>query len=265
MALTLSVSSFQAPDTPATSACPPRRPSMPTSRATRVTSDANLESCPTMSLVARAVTRKSPRSGAPPTSSGTPWERSPRATAPMTRLTSAVGRITSSTRSLTASTQAAQSPLAPGRVARCRPRPSCPTSSRARRSSTRSRSCIVSTSLSVSAILPGMPTRSIGIRALKSPERADWSTTRSRWRSRSCPSNVVASSMRKSTRAERPLIPLGCRPSSEKRGAVTGDEPTARKSARGAGGAYTGCPPVSPRRYSPPRSSAARWSASAPS
>ena len=39
--LTLSVRSFQVPATPGTCACPPSRPSVPTSRATRVTSEAN--------------------------------------------------------------------------------------------------------------------------------------------------------------------------------------------------------------------------------
>ena len=39
--LTLSVRSFHVPDTPRTSACPPSLPSVPTSRATRVTSAAN--------------------------------------------------------------------------------------------------------------------------------------------------------------------------------------------------------------------------------
>ncbi len=38
MKLTLSVRSFQTPPTPFTSACPPSLPSVPTSRATRVTS-----------------------------------------------------------------------------------------------------------------------------------------------------------------------------------------------------------------------------------
>ncbi len=38
--LTLSVRSFQVPATPGTSACPPSFPSVPTSRATRVTSEA---------------------------------------------------------------------------------------------------------------------------------------------------------------------------------------------------------------------------------
>ena len=38
---TLSVRSFHVPPTPGTFACPPSRPSVPTSRATRVTSPAN--------------------------------------------------------------------------------------------------------------------------------------------------------------------------------------------------------------------------------
>ena len=41
MKLTLSVRSFQVPATPLTSAWPPNLPSVPTSRATRVTSEAN--------------------------------------------------------------------------------------------------------------------------------------------------------------------------------------------------------------------------------
>ena len=41
MELTLSVKSFQVPATPCTSAWPPSAPSVPTSRATRVTSAAN--------------------------------------------------------------------------------------------------------------------------------------------------------------------------------------------------------------------------------
>ena len=42
--LTESVRSFHTPDTPLTCAWPPSLPSVPTSRATRVTSDANTES-----------------------------------------------------------------------------------------------------------------------------------------------------------------------------------------------------------------------------
>ncbi len=41
MKFTLSVRSFQVPPTPFTCACPPSLPSVPTSRATRVTSEAN--------------------------------------------------------------------------------------------------------------------------------------------------------------------------------------------------------------------------------
>ncbi len=41
MKLTLSVRSFQVPATPGTWAWPPSLPSVPTSRATRVTSEAN--------------------------------------------------------------------------------------------------------------------------------------------------------------------------------------------------------------------------------
>ncbi len=41
MKFTLSVRSFQVPATPFTSAWPPSRPSVPTSRDTRVTSEAN--------------------------------------------------------------------------------------------------------------------------------------------------------------------------------------------------------------------------------
>ena len=41
MKFTVSVRSFQVPDTPSTLAWPPSLPSVPTSRATRVTSAAN--------------------------------------------------------------------------------------------------------------------------------------------------------------------------------------------------------------------------------
>ena len=51
MQLTLSVRSFQVPATPCTSAWPPSRPSVPTSRATRVTSSANAESWSTIVLM----------------------------------------------------------------------------------------------------------------------------------------------------------------------------------------------------------------------
>ena len=49
--LTLSVRSFQVPETSRTSACPPSLPSVPTSLATRVTSAAKMQSWSTMVLI----------------------------------------------------------------------------------------------------------------------------------------------------------------------------------------------------------------------
>ena len=66
---TLSVRSFQVPATPLTLAWPPSLPSEPTSRATRVTSEAKLPSCPTMVLTTLPMRRNSPRSGRPSVSS----------------------------------------------------------------------------------------------------------------------------------------------------------------------------------------------------
>ena len=91
MALTLSVRSFHVPATPFTRAWPPSLPSVPTSRATRVTSDANEASCSTIVFTTLPMRRNSPRSGRPSISVVIDWERSPLATAPMTRETSAVG------------------------------------------------------------------------------------------------------------------------------------------------------------------------------
>ena len=59
--LTLSVRSFQVPATPGTTAWPPSRPSVPTSRATRVTSAAKERSCSTMVLSVSFSSRISPR------------------------------------------------------------------------------------------------------------------------------------------------------------------------------------------------------------
>src|SRR5437762_1473684 len=60
MKLTLSVRSFQVPPTPLTCAWPPSFPSVPTSRATRVTSEANEESWSTMVLMVSVSSRISP-------------------------------------------------------------------------------------------------------------------------------------------------------------------------------------------------------------
>ena len=60
MKFTESVRSFHVPATPGTTACPPRRPSVPTSRATRVTSSANERSWSTMRLMVSASAATSP-------------------------------------------------------------------------------------------------------------------------------------------------------------------------------------------------------------
>ena len=112
MELTDSVRSFQVPETPCTSAWPPSLPSVPTSRATRVTSSANAESWSTIVLTVVPMLRNSPLTGWPPIFSAIFWDRSPSATAPMTRATSVVGRTRSSMRALSASTPVAQAPPA---------------------------------------------------------------------------------------------------------------------------------------------------------
>ena len=79
MKFTFWVRSRQVPDTPFTSAWPPRMPSVPTSRATRVTSAANAESWSTIVLAVSLSSRISPF-----TSTVTFCVRSPLATAVVT-------------------------------------------------------------------------------------------------------------------------------------------------------------------------------------
>ena len=79
MKLTLSVRSFQTPETPPTWARPPSCPSVPTSRATRVTSSANARSWSTIVLTVSLSSRISPRA-----STVIFFERSPSATAVVT-------------------------------------------------------------------------------------------------------------------------------------------------------------------------------------
>src|ERR1700756_557608 len=76
MKFTESVRSFHVPATPRTSACPPSLPSVPTSRATRVTSAANERSWSTIVLMVSLSSRISPR-----TSTVIFFDRSPFATA----------------------------------------------------------------------------------------------------------------------------------------------------------------------------------------
>ena len=155
MKLTLSVRSFQVPATPFTTAWPPSLPSVPTSRATRVTSDANVPSWSTMVLTTFAVRRNSPVSGRPSISSAMLCDRSPFATAPMTRATSVVGCTRSDTSVLTDSMAVAHCPSALGIAARCLMLPALPTTVLRRSSSLTSFSLRSMASLSVSQIFPG--------------------------------------------------------------------------------------------------------------
>ena len=109
---TESVRSFQVPATPFTLAWPPSLPSVPTSRATRVTSAEKLPSCSTILLMVLAVRRNSPSSGRPSTSSAMLLLRSPCATAPITRATSLVGCTRSSISELIDSIDSPQKPRA---------------------------------------------------------------------------------------------------------------------------------------------------------
>ena len=79
MKFTESVRSFHVPATPGARAWPPRRPSVPTSRATRVTSSAKDESWSTIVLMVSLSSATSPRA-----STVIFWDRSPRATAVVT-------------------------------------------------------------------------------------------------------------------------------------------------------------------------------------
>ena len=109
--LTLSVRSFHVPATPGTSACPPSLPSVPTSRATRVTSLANEPSWSTIVLTVVPMRRNSPCTGLPSISSTIFWPRSPSATAVSTRATSVVGEARSVMSVLTDSTVERQPPV----------------------------------------------------------------------------------------------------------------------------------------------------------
>jgi hypothetical protein len=127
MELTESVRSFHVPATPGTTAWPPSLPSVPTSRATRVTSAVNTPSCWIMVLTMLAERRNSPSSGRPSTSSRTVCVRLPWATAAMACVTSVVGRSRSSTSVLTETSMSSQAPRRCSTRMRSRVLPSFPT------------------------------------------------------------------------------------------------------------------------------------------
>src|SRR2546427_721561 len=166
---TLSVRSFHVPATPFTSAWPPSFPPVPTSRATRVTSEANERSWSTIRFTVLALRRNSPWRGRSSKSSAIACERSPRATAPITRAISLVGRTRSPISAFTEPSEAPHAPLKPPSSARWVILPSLPTT-RERRSSSRAIFSFSSmTSFSASEIRPAIPVHSTGSRTEKLP------------------------------------------------------------------------------------------------
>ncbi len=123
MRLTLSVKPFHVPATPLTWACPPRLPSVPTSRATRVTSEANDPSWSTMVLMVFLSSRISPR-----TSTVIFFDRLPLATAVVTSAMLRTWAVKFEAIRLTLSVRSFHVPATP-RTCACPPSlPSVPTS-----------------------------------------------------------------------------------------------------------------------------------------
>ena len=123
MKLTLSVRSFQVPPTPGTCAWPPSLPSVPTSRATRVTSPANALSWSTIVLMVSLSSRISPL-----TSTVILRDRSPRATAVVTSAMLRTCAVRLPAIALTESVRSFQVPATPGTTAWPPSLPSVPTS-----------------------------------------------------------------------------------------------------------------------------------------
>ena len=169
--LTLSVRSFHTPVTSRTCAWPPSLPSVPTSRATRVTSEVNTLSCLIIVLTISAERRNSPLSGRPSTSSCTVCSRSPWATAAIARVTSVVGQSRSSISVLTDDSISPHAPSERPKRTRWRVLPSRPTTWPTRSSWRAIRWLAATISLKVSATLPMMPMRSPAMRTEKSPTR----------------------------------------------------------------------------------------------
>ena len=145
--LTFSVRSRQVPETSLTSAWPPSLPSVPTSRATRVTSSANELSWSTIAFTVVPMRRNSPFSDWPSISSAIFCDRSPSATASITRATSVVGRTRSSIRALIESMLRSHPPRAAPSDARSVMRPSRPTTRPIRTSSSSMRALRSASSL----------------------------------------------------------------------------------------------------------------------
>ena len=121
--LTLSVRSFHVPATPGTCAWPPSSPSVPTSRATRLTSPAKPLSWSTIVLIVFFSSRISPR-----TSTVIFWDRSPFATAVVTSAMLRTCAVRLVAIALTESVRSFQVPATPRTSAWPPSLPSVPTS-----------------------------------------------------------------------------------------------------------------------------------------
>ncbi len=130
---------------------------MPTSRATRVTSEVKTPSCLIIELTMVAERRNSPWRGRPSTSSRMVWERFPWATAASARVTSVVGQSRSSISVLTDCSMYAHAPDWPVNFTRCRVLPSLPTTWPTWPSCSAMRSLAETTSLNASPIFPSSP------------------------------------------------------------------------------------------------------------
>ncbi len=218
MPLTDSVRSRHVPLTPLTSACPPRRPSVPTSRATRVTSSANDDSWSTIVFTVVPMRANSPLTGWPSIVSAIFWLRSPSATAAMTRATSVVGRARSSMSALTASAFSAHAPATGPSEARSCMRPSRPMTRATRLSSRAWRALSSSSSLTRACSSPIWSRRRARRRTEKSPSLAAASAAMTcsiaRSSAVSVPSSLPASAgapflVRVAIRTSRPSCPDG--------------------------------------------------------
>ncbi len=109
---TFSVRRFQVPDTPSTSAWPPSLPSVPTSRATRVTSEAKADSWSTILLTVFFSWRISPRA-----STVMCCDRSPWATAVVTWAMFRTWSVRLSAMEFTVSVRSFHTPETPGTAA----------------------------------------------------------------------------------------------------------------------------------------------------
>jgi hypothetical protein len=165
------VRSFHAPATPGTCAWPPSFPSVPTSFATRVTSDANALSWSTIVFTVVPIRRNSPCTDFPSISSTIFCERSPLATALITRATSLVGATRSVTSELSAPALSAQPPVMPSSETRAVMSPFRPTISLMRLSSLVIRSFREATSLNADTMSAMSGSRDLGNRTAKSPPR----------------------------------------------------------------------------------------------